>query len=247
MDRFVYLTMSSAQQLLEQQAVAAHNLANASTTGYKAETTAFRVAPLVGEGLPTRAYSLETSTGADLSSGPLQATGRDLDVAIQGDGFFSVQATDGTEAYTRDGGFSVNGNGDLTTRSGLIVLGDGGPLNIPQGARVTIAGDGTISAVVAGQTAASSVVGRLKLVNPAKSDIAKGTDGLFRARRGEPLEADAAVSVVAGNLEASNVNAISAMVEMIAITRQFEMHMKLLQNAEGNDQRATQLLSTTSA
>src|SRR3712207_2233331 len=139
MDRLVYIAMTGAQQLLEQQAVAAHNLANASTTGYKAESSAFRVAPLVGPGIPTRAYVMDTTTGADLAPGAMQATGRDLDVAIQGEGFLAVQARDGTEAYTRDGGLSISAEGELTTRNGLTVLGDGGPINIPPESKVAIA------------------------------------------------------------------------------------------------------------
>ncbi len=246
MDRLVYIAMTGAQQLLEQQAVSAHNLANASTTGYKAETSAFRVAPLNGPGLPTRAYAIDTTVGADLTPGALQPTGRDLDVAIQGPGFLTVQGRDGTEAYTRDGGFSIDADGGLTTRGGLTVLGDGGPINIPPDSKVAIAHDGTVSVTSFGQSAANvTVVGRLKLVNPAPGEVIKGQDGLFRLRSGAQAEADPAVSVVAGALESSNVNAVTSMVEMINLARQFEMHMKLLQNVEGNEQRAAQLLSTS--
>src|SRR5512140_2811151 len=177
MDRFVYIAMSGAQQLLEQQAVAAHNLANASTTGYKAEATAFRVAPLQGPGLPTRAYAMDTTVGADLAAGAMQPTGRDLDVAIQGDGFLTVQGRDGTEAYTRDGGLSINSDGELTTRSGLTVLGEGGPIVIPPDSKVSIAQDGTVSVVAYGQSAANVTnVGQVKLVNPPRGDVLKGQD-----------------------------------------------------------------------
>src|SRR3954452_11844127 len=128
MDRLAYIAMTGAQQLLEQQAVTAHNLANLSTTGYKAETSTFRVAPLDGPGQPTRAYAMDTTQGADLSAGALQSTRRDLDVAVQGEGFLAVQARDGAEAYTRDGNLSINPDGELTTRGGLQVLGEGGPI-----------------------------------------------------------------------------------------------------------------------
>jgi flagellar basal-body rod protein FlgF len=245
-DRFIYIAMTGAQQLLEQQAVNAHNLANVSTTGYKAEASAFRVAPLVGPGLPTRAYAMDTTIGADLAAGAMQQTGRDLDVAVQGDGFLAVQGRDGTEAYTRDGGLSINSDGELTTRSGLTVLGDGGPINIPPDSKVAIAHDGTVSVTAFGQSAANvTVVGRLKLVNPDRAAVTKGQDGLFRLKGGGQADSDPSVSVASGTLEASNVNAVSAMVEMINLARQFEMHMKLLQNAETNDQRAAQLLSTS--
>jgi flagellar basal-body rod protein FlgF len=243
MDRLIYLAMTGAQQLLQQQAVTAHNLANAGTTGFKAETQAFRVAPVVGPGMPTRAYGLETTTGADLSPGAIQSTGRELDVAIEGPGFFAVEAKDGTEAYTRSGSFDISPDGELQTRTGLTLLGEGGPITIPPDSKVAIGRDGTVSAVSGGQSAAVNVLGRIKLVNPAANDIQKGPDGLFRLKSGQPADADEAVSVTGGALESSNVNAVAAMVDMITLARNFEMQMKLLQNADGNEQRANQLLA----
>ena len=244
MDRLIYLAMTGAQQLLQQQAVASNNLANAATTGYKAETTAFRVAPLVGgAGHPTRAYAVTSTTGADLAPGGVQPTGRDLDVAIEGDGFLAVQALDGSEAYTRNGSLDISPDGELRTRSGLAVLGEGGPINVPPDSKVTIGRDGTVSAVTEGPDANTvTVVGRLKLVKIDKADIMRGGDGLFRTRSGSAADADPAVVVTAGALESSNVNAVSAMVEMINLARTFELQMKLLQNAEANEQRATQIL-----
>jgi flagellar basal-body rod protein FlgF len=245
MDRLIYLAMAGAQQLLQQQAVTAHNLANASTTGYKAETTTFRVAPVVGPGMATRAYALDSTPGADLASGAVQATGRDLDVAIEGPGFFAVEATDGTEAYTRAGSFDVSPDGQLLTRTGLTVLGEGGPIVVPPDSRIQVGRDGTVSAVTPGQSAAVNVLGRLKLVNPAAGEVQKGADGLFRLRSGQPADADDTVSVTAGALESSNVNPVAAMVDMINLARNFEMQMKLIQNADGNEQRANQLLAAT--
>lgn len=243
MDRLIFLAMTGAQQLLQQQAVTAHNLANAGTTGYKAETAAFRVAPVVGPGLPTRAYALDTTTGADLTPGAVQATGRDLDVAIEGPGFFAVEARDGSEAYTRNGSFDISPEGELMTRTGLTVLGEGGPITIPPDSKVQIGRDGTVSATTPGQSATVNVVGRLKLVNPAAADVQKSPDGLFRLRSGQPADADDSVSVTAGALESSNVNAVAAMVDMINLARNFEMQMKMLQSADSNEQRANQLLA----
>lgn len=244
MDRLIYLAMTGAQQLLQQQAVASHNLANVGTTGFKAETAAFRVAPLVGgPGHATRAYAVASTTGADLAPGGLQQTGRDLDVAIEGHGFLAVQGLDGSEAYTRNGSFAVSPEGELRTRTGLTVLGEGGPINVPPDSRVTIARDGTVSAVVEGPEANTiSVVGRVKLVKLEKQDVVRGGDGLFRTRDGSAADAEPTVVLTSGALESSNVNAVSAMVDMINLARQFEMHMKLLQNAEQNAQRATQIL-----
>lgn len=244
MDRLVYLAMTGAQQLLQQQAVATHNLANAATPGFKAETAAFRVAPVVGgPGHATRAYAVASTTGADLAAGAIQTTGRDLDVALEGEGFLALQALDGTEAYTRNGSLEVSPDGELRTRSGLTVLGEGGPIVVPSDSRITVARDGTVSAVGEGtQSSAVTVVGRLKLVKIDKHDVMRGGDGLFRTRGGAPADADATVVVASGALESSNVNAVSAMVDMINLARAFELQMKLLQNAEANEQRATQIL-----
>jgi flagellar basal-body rod protein FlgF len=245
MDRLIYIAMTGAQQAFNRQAVTSNNLANASTAGYKAETSAYRTAQVTGAGMSGRAYAIDTTQGADLSAGAIQGTGRDLDVAIQGDGFFAVQALDGTEAYTRGGSFRVSADGELQVRSGLAVLGEGGPISIPQDSRITIAPDGTISAVDLGQSAANVVsVGRLKLVNPEKPDLVRGNDGLFRTRGGSPADADPNVTVVGGALEDSNVNPVATMVDMINLSRQFDLHMKLLQSVDGNAQKANQLLTS---
>jgi flagellar basal-body rod protein FlgF len=245
MDRLIYITMAGAHQTFEQQAVTAHNLANAGTNGYKSESVSFMSAPVQGPGLPTRAYAVAATTGADLSGGSLQKTGRDLDVAVQGDGFIAVQARDGSEAYTRDGGFQLDTDGQLQTRGGLLVLGQGGPISVPQDSTVSIGSDGTVSVTTNGQSLANvSVVGQIKLVNPPRTDIVKGSDGLFRTRSGGAAEADAAVGLVSGAIEGSNVNAVASMVDMINLARHFDMHMKMLQSVDGNAQRATQLLTT---
>jgi len=246
MDRLIYIAMTGAKQNFEQQAIAAHNLANVGTAGYRAETAAFRVAPVIGPGMPTRAYAVETTTGADLQPGAIQQTGRDLDLAIQGAGWITVQSLDGQEAYTRAGSMQVSTDGNLQTRTGLNVLSDGGPLTIPQDSTIAIAGDGTVSAVQEAQGKSNIIVlGKIKLVNPPAENLVKGQDGLFRTRDGAAAEADPKVALVGGALESSNVNAVSAMVDMINLARQFEMQMKLLQNADGNSQRAAQLLSAS--
>ncbi|MBN8478818.1 MAG: flagellar basal body rod protein FlgF [Burkholderiales bacterium] len=244
MDRLIYIAMTGAQQILQQQGVAAHNLANASTPGYKADTVAFRVVPLVGDGAPTRAYAVATTPGADFRTGTVEKTGRELDVAIDGGAMLAVQTKDGGEAYTRNGRLALSADGELKTAGGLTVLGDGGPISVPEGARITIAKDGTVSAVVDAQGSANvQVLGRLKLVSPPDDGFVKGGDGLFRAKGGAPLDADPAAGVTAGALEGSNVNPVSAMVDMIGYARQFELQMKLLQSAEADAQRATQLLA----
>lgn len=242
MDRMIYLSMTGAKHTLGQQATVAHNLANASTHGFRAETMVFRAVPLVGEGAATRAFVVDSTPGADLTPGAIQQTGRDLDIAVQGKGWIAVQAADGSEAYTRAGSLQLNAGGVLQTRNGHTVLGDGGPISIPGNTVVTIAGDGTVSTVQAGpRPGASAAVGRIKLVNPPDAHMARGDDGLFRARGEAP--ADAAVRIVPGALETSNVNVVDSMVRMIALARQFDMQMKALQNAEANARQAAQLLT----
>jgi flagellar basal-body rod protein FlgF len=202
---------------------------------------------VTGAGQPTRAYALESTPGADLTAGTVQTTGRDLDVAIEGPGFFAVEATDGSEAYTRAGSFDVSPDGQLITRTGLTVLGEGGPIVVPPDSRIQVGRDGTVSATTPGQSATVNVVGRLKLVNPDAAAVQKGGDGLFRLRSGQPADADDSVSVTAGALESSNVNAVAAMVDMINLARNFEMQMKLISTADGNEQHANQLLSASGA
>ena len=241
MDRLIYLAMSGAKATLQRQDTLANNLANASTTGFRAEMQAFRAVPVRGDGATTRAYALETTVGHDDRAGPVSSTGRPLDVAVQGKAWLAVQALDGTEAYTRAGHLQVNAEGQLVTPEGLPVLGDGGPITLPPNATVEIADSGQISTTVPG--ARPQAAGRLKLVTP-EAALVRGTDGLFRARDGGDLPADASARVQSGALEGSNVSPVETMVAMIAAARQFEQQMKALQGAEQREQGAAKLLSS---
>ncbi len=244
MDRLIYTAMTGASHALVQQATTSNNLANATTTGFRAQIDQFRAVPIQGAMLDTRAFVVDSTTGSDFRGGAIQHTGRELDVALQGDGWLAVQAADGTEAYTRNGSLKLDENGVVQTNAGLNVLGDGGPLSIPPGRNLAIAKDGTISLVPNGSAATGlTSIGRLKLVNPPAADLVRGDDGLFRLKDGNPAEANLKVSVISGALESSNVNVVDAMVNMISLARQFDMHIKLLQNAESNDSKATQLLA----
>jgi len=244
MDRMIYVAMTGAKHLLAQHAATSHNLANATTTGYRADSVAFRAVYVVGDGSPTRAFVVASTPGADFAPGPIQETGRDLDVAVQGKGWIAVQLADGTEAYTRSGSLQVSANGLLQTRAGHNVLGDGGPIAVPENTRIAIARDGTVSSVPNGlKPNAVNSLGRIKLANPEEARLVKGGDGLFRLKDGGAADADPKVGLVAGALEGSNVNVVEAMVDMIAIARGFEMHMKLLQSAENNARQAAQVLA----
>jgi flagellar basal-body rod protein FlgF len=244
MDRLIYTAMTGAKHIMEQQATVSNNLANATTTGFRAQLDSFRAVPVVSDGLPTRTFVVDATVGHDFRAGPTQETGRALDVAVQGDGWIAVQRPDGAEGYTRHGSLKLSENGVLQTQSGLNVLGDGGPISIPPDVVITIGKDGTVSTVNSGEApGVSTVLGRIKLVNPPQESLVRGDDGLFGVKGGGAVEADANVAVLGGALEGSNVNAVDSMVNMISLARQFELHMNLLKHAESNAAKATEFLA----
>lgn len=243
MDRLIYTAMTGANHTINQQATVAHNLANAATNGYRAENNAFRAVPVFGDGLPTRAFVVDSTIGADFTPGTLQTTGRDLDVAIKGSGWITVQLDNGEEAYTRNGSLQVSPNGILLTQNGLKVKGDRGIITIPPETRITIGVDGTVSSVpINPQPNTVASVGRIKLVNPPEENLVKGADGLFRLKDSGEAQVDARVRLVDGTLEGSNVNVVHEMVSMIALARQFDMQMKMLESAERNAQQASEIM-----
>jgi len=241
MDRMIYLSMAGAKATMQRQDALAHNLANASTPGFRAEMTAFRAVPVLGEGASTRVYALESTPGYNAEPGPVQPTGRNLDVALKGNSWLAVQGLDGTEAYTRAGSLDIDAEGLLVTKTGLAVLGDGGPITIPANAQVQIAPDGTVSAAVG--NAKPQAVGKLKLVTP-EAPLQRGEDGLFRAPDGD-LSADPNARLQDGALEGSNVSAVETMIAMIAASRQFEQQMKMVHSAQEKEQAAAKLLSNS--
>ena len=247
MDRLIYTAMTGAKHVFMQQAGTANNLANASTVGFKAQEHRFRAVPVLGEGMPTRSFVVDASVSDVFDEGLLMFTGRNLDVAVSGRGWLAVQAADGTEGYTRAGSLDVDANGQLVTKSGYLVLGDGGPLAIPPDNVIEIAPDGTVSVVPeTGGRNNTNAIGRLKLVNPPENTLVRGADGLFRTNNGQPADQDETVRLTAGTLEGSNVNVTDAMVNLISLSRQFEMQVKMLQTADTNAQKADQLLSLNS-
>jgi len=244
MDRLIYTAMSGAKHILEQQATNSHNLANATSTGFKAQVDSFRAVPVISDGLPTRAFVVDATVGADFNPGPIQATNRDLDIAVQGKGWLVVQKPDGSEGFTRNGSLKVSENGLLQTATGLTVMGDGGPISIPPDVIISIAKDGTVSSVSTNTLPGpANTIGRLKLVNPPESNLVRAENGLFVTKDGSNVPADANVTIVNGALEGSNVNVVEAMVTMISLARQFETQMKLMQSAENNASKASQLFN----
>lgn len=247
MDRLIYTAMTGAKHVFMQQAGTANNLANASTIGFKAQEHRFRAVPVHGDGMPTRAFVVDASVSDVFNEGPVMYTGRNLDVSVGGAGWIALQMPDGSEAYTRAGSLDVNVNGLLQTKGGRTVAGDGGPLNIPPDNSIEIAADGTVSVVPSfGTPNNANAIGRIKLVNPNESDLVRGGDGLFRLKSGQPAPVDNGVKLNPGTLEGSNVNVTDAMVNLISLSRQFEMQMKMIQTADTNAQRADQILSLSS-
>ncbi len=248
MDRMIYTAMSGAAQTLERQAAVAHNLANAASTGYRAEEHSLR-AVLVYAGnspaaLPTRAFVVDASTHSDFTPGPLAMTGRPLDVALQGSGWLALALPDGSEAYTRNGSLDLSINGVLQTKSGIPVQGTSGPITVPPDVNVSIANDGTVSAIPqTGVQSAVTSLGQIKLVNPPEAELVRGSDGLFRLNSGKPADAAPTVTLASGYTEGSNVNPVEQLVSMISLARQFDMQMKTLSTAQANDQAATQIIA----
>ena len=243
MDKALYLGMNAASQNMLAQTINANNLANASTGGFRADFAQARALQVVGDGYLSRAYNQTESPTSDFTQGPLRETGNDMDVAIQGEGWISVLTADGSEAFTRAGELGLTPFGELTTGSGLQVLGNAGPIALPPFEKLEIGGDGTISIRELGQgPQVMSVLDRIKLVNPNIQDLVKGEDGLFRRRDGADEIADGNVRLVAGYSEGSNVNVVDAMVEMISLTRNYELNIKLMQTAQRNSEASAQLL-----
>ena len=230
MDRMIYLAMSAAQQMMNGQALASHNLANANTVGFKADFEAARAMPVYGNGLPTRAYAMLERPGIDFAPGTIETTGNDLDIAVNGNGFIAVQAPDGSEAYTRAGDLQLNVNGQLMTGAGRPVFGNGGPISIRP----------------VGQEASTlAQVDRIKLVNPDVKQLRKGADGLFRLADNTPAAPDATVRITRGALERSNVNSVNEMVQLITNSRQYDMAIKAMSTAQQIDTAGAKLLTAS--
>ncbi len=242
MDKMIYLAMSGAKEVMLRQASNNHNLANLNTTGFKADLDSLISLPVYGPGHPGRVYVQDQNSGADHSGGEVIYTGRELDIAVQGEGLIAVQDQDGTEAYTRAGDLRVNAFGILENGAGYTVMGDGGPIAIPPFEKLEIGSDGTISIQPLGQDETTlAVVARIKLVNPPTGNLGKNANGLFYPPD-RAAEADASVSLVTGSLETSNVNPAEAMAKMIELSRQYEMQVKMMKSAEDNDAAAAKLL-----
>ena len=246
MDKSLYVAMTGAKGILDAQAVNNFNLANAGTTGFKADLAAFQSRAVAGSGYASRVYATDSTTGWDQSQGPLLTTGQPLDVALQGPGYIAVQGPNGQEAYTRNGDLHLTSSGLLVTSTGQPVLGDNGPITLPPSTSIKIGEDGTITVLPFGAPAQSlATVGRIKLVNPPADTLVRASGGLFQPAGGGTAPADASVKLASGVLESSNVDLASAMVNMIDLSRSFDLQVKAMKSADDNAQASSRLLQPT--
>ncbi len=247
MDGALYVASSGADQIMAAQTVSINNLANSQTTGFKSDLAEFFSQGVYGDGVQSRAYAMAEDQSADFSAGSMASTGRELDVAIKGDGWIAVETASGEEAMTRAGDLVVSAEGLLVTGRGEAVLGNGGPIAIPPYESLDIGSDGVISIRPAGQGPdALAILDRIKLVNPPLTDIKKGADGLFHMNEPDQVaEADANVRLASGVLEGSNVRPMSEMVKIIDLSRQYESTMKLMKLVETNDESSAQIMQVS--
>ncbi|MGY5449768.1 flagellar basal-body rod protein FlgF [Agarivorans sp. MS3-6] len=245
MDQLLYISMTGAKQNMHSLAVRGNNLANANTTGFKADIENARAMQAFGPGMPSRVFAMTEQPSQNFAGGLLKTTGRDLDVAVKGEGWISVQDKDGNEALSRNGNFTISAAGVLQTMQGQAVLGNqDAPIIIPLPVeKLEINEDGTIEIRPEGAPAdALEEINRIKLSKPFAADLTKGQDGLFRATNGQPYQPDATVELVKGAVEGSNVNPIQEMTHMISMQRQFEMQIKMMKAAEENEKATSSLL-----
>lgn len=243
MDKSLYLSMTGARETMLAQTAHANNLANARTTAFKADFAQARAMAVLGEGYQSRVYAMTERPATDMTPATLNHTGRDLDVAIRGEGWFAVQAPDGTEAYTRAGELQITATGQLVTGTGLPLMGEGGPIALPPSASLFIADDGAISVRPQGANPNElAVVDRIKMVNPEAANLHKGEDGLMRIDVGGVAPQDPEVELASGYLEASNVNAVSELTSMLDLARRFEMNVKMMSTTRDNADASTRIL-----
>lgn len=239
MDALIYTVMSGAERLLHAQRVRANNLANADTAGFRGDYELASSQAVRGSGYDSRHMSRIEVDMVAHREGSVRETGRDLDVALEGPGYIAV-GYGASEAYTRAGALNVDAEGRLMLQ-GRPVLGDGGPIVLPEFARLSIGADGTISVQAPG-AAEMQPVDRIKLVRAEGSRLQKNEAGLLATPDGQALDADDAVRVRGGALEGSNVRAVEEMVAVMDLSRQFEIQMKLYKAADSMTEAGNRLI-----
>lgn len=240
MDKSLYISMTGAHNSMRQLEVVTNNLANVNTTAFRADSSFLQQQPVNESGMQSRVYSKLNKTFTDFKQGSILNTDRDLDIAINGNGFIAVQSRSGKEGYTRNGSLQLK-DGVLVTQAGDLVLGNGGAININNAERISIASDGTISARYVGETEMVTV-DRIKLVSPSEEQLQKGTDSLFYLPNGGTAAQNDSVRIVRGALEGSNVNAIETMTQLIDLTRTYQIHTNYMKTIADNTAKSNQLL-----
>ncbi|AZF59379.1 flagellar basal body rod protein FlgF [Pseudomonas sp. R11-23-07] len=243
MDKYLYVAMTGASQNALAQKAHANNLANISTNGFQRDLEQARSMPVFGDSFPARAFALTERPATDFTPGAMIETGRDLDVAVSGDGWMAVQTPDGSEAYVRSASMNVDALGVLRAGNGMPIMGNGGPIAVPPQQKIEVGADGTISIRAMGEgPRVMAEVDRIKLVQPDLKNMNKGLDGTIHTKDGKPAQADANVKLTSGFLQASNVNAVEEMTAVLALSKQFELHIKMMNTAKEDDQAMTRVL-----
>ncbi|WPO94387.1 flagellar basal body rod protein FlgF [Buttiauxella sp. HR94] len=242
MDRLLFTAVSGASHSLMQQQISANNLANANTTGFRADIALSQSEAVRGLGFATRVMVQPQTSGVDASSAAAEKTGRPLDVAIQGEGYIAVQSSDGSEVYTRNGNMVQNEAGQLTI-NGYPVLGDNGPIVLPPNAIASFGRDGTLSITPDdGDVTATMDIDRLKLVTIPPENLAKNGQGMIVTADGSRAPLDENINVSGGYLEGSNVTAVTEMLASISLSRQFEAQIKMMKAAQDLSEAGNRLL-----
>lgn len=243
MDRLIYTSLTAMRGAMARQSATANNLANAQTPGFRADIAEAQSVWLRGQSFDTRAMASEEVVNADMRAGTVSATGRDLDIALNGDALLGVQSEDGEEAYTRRGDLQISDSGLLTTGDGLPVLGSQGPVTLPPADSISIDAGGQIWIVPpGGDVSQPQAVDQLKLVSPTGTEIVKGLDGLFRVKGGGALPTDPDAKVTTRSIEGSNVSATEALVDMIEASRSWDTQLKLIGDARDLDASTAELM-----
>jgi len=241
-DRLLFTAVSGASHSLMQQQISANNLANANTTGFRADIALSQSEAVRGLGFATRVMVQPQTSGVDASSAAAEKTGRPLDVAIQGEGYIAVQNSDGSEVYTRNGNMVQNEAGQLTI-NGYPVLGDNGPIVLPPNAIASFGRDGTLSITPDdGDVTATMDIDRLKLVTIPPENLAKNGQGMIVTADGSRAPLDENINVSGGYLEGSNVTAVTEMLASISLSRQFEAQIKMMKAAQDLSEAGNRLL-----
>jgi flagellar basal-body rod protein FlgF len=242
-DGALYTGTVGAKNLLQSMRSIANNLANINSVGFYADYETLATHKVKGSSLQTRILPLTAKTYTDFKPGPILNTGRELDVAVDGPGFIAVQNKKGEAGFTRNGSFNITPEGFLVTQKGDLVLGLGGVITIPPASSVSIDRAGVISARLKGEAQNTTTeVGRIKVVELAPSEAAKGEDGLYYPVGSANIVESPRVKLLPGALEGSNVDAIRSLTELIELSRQFDMHTKQMKAVEENATKANRLL-----